>query len=169
MRAGFAYVLWLLAQTAWASAQTATGVEITKVGIYVGKVTGTRPAPGSPLGYTSQIDYHFIEDTRSVLRCKGVRFGFEYKLVGMPKGAVVALRKVTVFPPPGIRNPVTGVAADHSEHVDQVTIGGIDLKGYSFDEAWEAVPGRWLQQVWLGDRKLAEEAFDVTGSCREIS
>lgn len=158
-----------MAQTAMAAAQTVSGVEITKVGIYVGKVTGTRPAPVSPLGYTSQIDYRFTEDGRSVLRCKGVRFGFEYKLVGSPPGTVVTLRKVTVFPSPGLRNPVTGIASDHSEHVDQVAIGATDLKGYSFDEAWEAIPGRWVQQVWLGDRKLAEEAFDVTGSCREIS
>lgn len=167
MRLGFLCVL-LLAQAGMAAAQSVSGVEITNVGLYVGKVTGTKPAPGSPLGYTSQVDYHFVEAGTNVPGCKGVRFGFEYKLVGPLRGGTVTLRKVTVFPPAGLRNPVTGVTADHSEHTDDVAIGGLDLKGYSFDEVWEAIPGRWVQQVWLGDRKLAEVAFEVSG-CREIS
>jgi hypothetical protein len=88
-------VIALLFSLAIVAAQTPTvsQAEITQVGIYEAKVTGKTAAPGAASGYVDEVNYHFVSNATTVPARKGIRFGFEYRLVGLPKGAKFAIRK----------------------------------------------------------------------------
>jgi hypothetical protein len=40
-------------------------------------------------------------------------------------------------------------------------VGGEDMMMMTFDYLWEMVPGFWTIQLWSGDKKLAEEQFEI--------
>jgi Domain of unknown function (DUF3859) len=154
-------VLLFSVVAAAAQAPTISKADITQSGIYEAKITGRTPAPGTAAGYTNKVEYHFVSNATMVPARKGVRFGFEYRLVGAPEGAKVAIRRVTIFPSGGLRNAQTGQVAQNDEVTVQNTIGDLSLKGYGLDNDWEAVPGVWIQQIWYGDQKLAEQNFTL--------
>jgi Domain of unknown function (DUF3859) len=153
-------LLFGIATTA-AQAPTISKADITQFGIYEAKITGRTPAPGTAAGYTNKVEYHFVSNATTLPARKGVRFGFEYRLIGAPDGAKVAIRRVTIFPSGGLRNAETGQVAQNDEVTVQNTIGELSLKGYGLDNDWEAVPGVWIQQIWYGDQKLAEHIFTL--------
>jgi hypothetical protein len=93
---------------------------------------------------------------------KGLNFGFEYRLVGSPKGAKVTIRKVTIFPAPGLHDPKTVTLFVRDEYIESNVIGVPVLKAYRLDNDWEVVPGVWVQQIWFGEQKLAEQKFTLT-------
>src|SRR5215472_7519971 len=152
-----------LASIASALAQTPTieRADITQYGVYLGRVTETRKSSGTPTGTIDGVVWQFISETTVVPASRGVRFGFEYRLVGTPPGASLPIHSVTLFPAEGLRNARTGRAYDHSEYVYEAKIGEPILMGYSLDETWEVVPGLWVLQIWNGEQKLAEMKFTL--------
>jgi hypothetical protein len=50
-----------------------------------------------------------------------------------------------------------------------VTTGTISYTGYSFDQAWEFVPGVWTLEVLQGKRLLASMSFTVVDEDRPAS
>jgi Domain of unknown function (DUF3859) len=76
---------------------------------------------------------------------------------------------VTIFPAQGLRNSQTGQVSARSEYIDTDTIGLPHLKGYSLDNDWEVVPGNWIQLIWYGDQKLAEQEFTLPKPDRIIA
>jgi hypothetical protein len=70
------------------------GVEITQIGIYERKVIDSNKAVGTP----TERDYNFVSNVTTVPARKGVNFGFEYRLVGVPRGLKVPIRHVVIFP-----------------------------------------------------------------------
>jgi hypothetical protein len=107
-------------------------------------------------------DVRHVKRTRKVPAKLGVRFGFGYVVVGSPQGAKVTLRKVTRFPPPGLKSPAAKQALKFSEVAVTRTIGReAGYVDYGFDDPWELVPGRWTIELWLGDRRLAAQSFTV--------
>ena len=50
----------------------------------------------------------FYADAADVPAQLGIRFGFQYRLIGSPSGRDVPLRAVWQIPAPGITNPVNG-------------------------------------------------------------
>ena len=42
-----------------------------------------------------------------------------------------------------------------------LAVGTLSYTGYSFDQAWEFVPGTWTLAVRQGGRTLAEKSFTV--------
>lgn len=107
-------------------------------------------------------DVRHVKRTRTVPAKLGVRFGFGYVVVGSPQGAKVTLRKVTRFPPPGLKSPAAKEALRFSEVAVTRTIGrDAGYVDYGFDDPWELVPGRWTIELWLGNRKLAAQSFTV--------
>jgi hypothetical protein len=97
----------------------------------------------------------------------GTAFGFKYVVVGPPAGTQVPLRLVTHYPDPGIRDPASrDPARRRSEEVVFVRAGESLVYGFRFGQAWEAVPGPWLFELWDGNRKLAEQAFTVVAEPR---
>lgn len=133
------------------------GAEITQSGIYELKVTDSNKAAGTPKGR----NYNFISDVTTVPARKGVNFGFEYRLVGIPRGLTVPLRHVVIFPKGGLRYPKDGKVVARRQYYFDAVIGNLYIRGYELEEDWELVPGTWTLQVWYLERKLAEKTFTL--------
>jgi hypothetical protein len=163
MRWGIAAIALLLSMASvGAQAPTVSEAKITQVGIVDAQITGRTPAPGVVTGNVKRGTYRFVADATKMELRKGLNFGFEYRLVGLPAGAKVAIRKVTIFPAPGLRNPQTDEVTARDDYIEINTIGELVMKAYSLDNDWEAVPGEWIQQIWFGEQKLAEVKFTLT-------
>jgi hypothetical protein len=163
MRIGLAAIALLTSVAgAWAQAPTVSEAKVTLVGTIDAQVTGKVAAPGVVGDAVQQGTYHFVTNATTMEARKGLNFGFQYRLIGSPDGAKVAIRKVTIFPAPGIHNPKTGEIVTRDDYIEMNAIGQPLLKAYSIDNDWEAVPGDWIQQIWFGEQKLAEEKFTLT-------
>jgi Domain of unknown function (DUF3859) len=144
---------------AFAEAQMRT-VEITAYGIYTAH---TQSSKRDRQGIKQNISTGFqrAATTTTIPAQLGVRFGFEYKVVGAPAGEIVSLKKVTIVPPAGLRSPVVAQPVKRQEDMVTSKIGDPSYTGYRFDDPWELVPGPWRIELWDGDRKLAEQTFTV--------
>jgi hypothetical protein len=167
MRKVFCSTLSLLlllvgASSAHSRTPNVKGADITQVGIFEFKISGNRRTPGTAAGTTHEGKYKFVSRTTTLAARKGVHFGFEYVLVGAPKGAMIDVRKVTIFPDRGVANPQTGKTWTRGERISTNFIGEHQFSGYGLDHYWEVVPGVWTLQVWYRDRKLAEQSFSLT-------
>jgi len=152
-----AVVALLTAGPAWAQVQ---GVEIVAYGIYTADLqSATRDSQGIKQNVST--NFRRAATTTTVPAQLGVRFGIEYKVVGAPSGGTVSLKKVTVFPPAGLRSPAVSQPIHRSEATVTSKIGETTYTGYRFDDPWELVPGAWAIQLWYGDRKLVEKKFTV--------
>jgi Domain of unknown function (DUF3859) len=154
--------LSVMSQAGSAEAPTVAGADIVQFGIYQASVLDTDKSGTTPSGTIDRVAYTFTSKTTTVPARKGIRFGYEYRLVGEPDGALVPVRKTTIFPPRGLRNGRTGEVFLRSDITERWSIGSPVLNGYSIDEDWEAVPGTWILQIWVGERKLAEMEFTLT-------
>ncbi|MCP3469284.1 DUF3859 domain-containing protein [Bradyrhizobium sp. CCGUVB1N3] len=155
-------MLAFVSQVASAETPSVTGADIPRFGIYEGKVLNSETSSGTPTGTIMRVIHTFTSETTTVPARKGIRFGYEYRLAGAPNGALVPVRSITIFPPGGIRNPRTGEVFSRSDVTERWAIGSTVLHGYSLDEDWEAVPGTWVLQTWVGEQKVAEMEFTLT-------
>jgi hypothetical protein len=138
------------------------GADIPHFGIYEARVLSTDKSAGPPSGTIDRVAYQFTSSTTKAPARRGIRFGYEYRLIGEPNGALVPVRSVTIFPPRGMRNLRTGEVFSRSDVTERWAIGSTVLHGYSLDEDWEAVPGTWVLQTWVGEQKVAEMEFTLT-------
>jgi hypothetical protein len=144
-----------------ALAQTADSVQINAYGIYTAQVqTASRDASGV-LNSTST-GIHLVTQTTTVPARLGARFGIEFTLSGAPAG-LTTLRKVVTFPA-GIVYPPSTTPIYSSDGAISVANGTVTYTGWKFDDPWELVPGVWTIQIWDGDRKLAEQQFNVVAA-----
>lgn len=103
-----------------------------------------------------------VEKTDRVPLKRGTTFGVMVEVLGPQDGRPRMLRRITRFPAPGLRNPQTGKTRPYSETEVTVRVGDTLHGLFSFDHAWEMVPGTWSMEYWLGDEKLIEKQFTVT-------
>jgi hypothetical protein len=162
LRIGFAFALAFAAVLAApvVHAQGVARVEITEYGVYT---VDTDSAQRNSVGVLSNTlsNIRHAETTSMVRAEHGVHFGFRYRIIGSPAGQAVKLRKVVVFPPEGLKSPKSPTPLQTFERTLPLEIGETFYTDYTLDEPWELVPGPWKIQLWLGDRKLAEEDFVV--------
>mgnify|MGYP001422915668 CR=1 FL=1 len=137
-------------------------IEIIQSGLYTASVARRDSALGTPTGKAMLVDSpsFYSEETR-VPAQMGVRFGFQYRLVGSPAGREVPLRAVWQIPAPGITNPVNGNIYRESARDFTALIGDTQVHGYGFDHPWEIVEGEWVLEIWHGKRRLASRSFVV--------
>ena len=102
----------------------------------------------------------FEEQTDRIPLRIGAAFGATFT-VEAPGQSTVRLRSVTLYPSPGLRNPVTGVTGSHDEAVMTYRVGELSSDWFLFYYDWELVPGVWVWQLWDGDKKLAEKSFTL--------
>lgn len=145
-----------------ATAPTIARADILQFGIYQARVVHTDKSSGTPNGTIDRVYYTFVSATTTVPARQGVRFGYEYRLIGEPDGEFAAVRSITIFPTGGIRNARTGAVSPRSDTTERWRMGDPVLHGYSMDEEWEVVPGTWTLQTWVGEQKLAEMSFTLT-------
>jgi hypothetical protein len=137
-------------------------IEVAEYGLYQMETIETAAAPDVPGGSLEIVNKaRNVGVTRTIPAQLGVEFGFQYRLIGEPKGADVPLVFRTRFPQPGLVDPSSGKTYSRSEDVRRITIGPPSYNAYGFGEAWELVPGVWTLEIWYEDRKLAEQTFMV--------
>ena len=150
----------LLTFLAAANAQTPRidRIEITEAGIYQRGNIVSDPTRGNDAMIDSA---KLVKSTTTIPARIGTTFGFRGKLVGQPSGGKITLKKVTRFPPPGIRNSVTG-QMQMSE--DENIIGSIGAEFFTdgrFDDPDDMIPGNWVMEIWYENQKLAQQQFMV--------
>ncbi len=137
-------------------------LQITEFGEYViGRKTGVLdPAltPDTTIPVDQVEDVHFVNhDTRIEARlCHG--FGIQFAATNLTP-AEAAHITIRVTHPPMTYNGKTSSGVDSWQAVISGAIPG--LAGYTFDHAWEAVPGAWSFAVLSGNTVLIEQHFDV--------
>jgi len=99
-----------------------------------------------------------IRQTTEVPARLGSKFGLRYRLAGKREAdAPLTLLYLT----PGVVTP-DGTRHDKFEVVQALVSGAeTDVMAFEFTEPHEIVVGRWHLMVFQGDRKLAEQMFDV--------
>ncbi|MGE3303607.1 MAG: DUF3859 domain-containing protein [Hyphomonadaceae bacterium] len=153
------FVLFAVFAPAPAWAQQAERAEILEFGTYEAQELSSAIGVDG-LAYAETTQFRWLQRAQTIPGAPGVGFGFRYRLDGAPAGAHVALRKVVIFPAPGLKPPGKP-AVMRSERVIDATIGETSDTGWRFDEPFEIAPGGWTFQLWQGDRLLIEKKFTV--------
>jgi hypothetical protein len=155
-------LLWLL--TATAGAAYAQGqvqsLEITDYGLYtLDREISGRDSQGISLGTASNIKHTATQ--RTVPAQIGATFGFRYRVVGRPEGATVDLKKVIVFPSPGLLTPTSSTRVPKAEFNVEAKIGETNSELYTLEDNFELMPGIWTLEMWQGNRKLVSQSFKL--------
>jgi hypothetical protein len=137
-------------------------LEVIKSGLYTANVARRDSALGTPTGRASIVESpSFYSDETRVPAQLGIRFGFQYRLIGSPQGQEARLRGVWRIPEPGIVNPANGNTYRESARDFTAAIGDTQIHGYGFDQPWEIVEGEWVLEIWHNERLLASRSFVV--------
>jgi hypothetical protein len=140
-------------------------LELLDAGFYdVAKasVTGTTPAAGTVTGAVQELRNVTLSPTPPATAARvGIGFGLRFRSFGARDGERAMLRSVWKIPSPGIVNPNDGKTYLESAADFATTIGSNHLRGYTFEQPWEIVPGTWTLEIWQGDRKLLEKSFEI--------
>jgi len=86
------------------------------------------------------------------------RFGMLFVVDGLGAGGILGVTIQSRHPQ--LVNP-SGQVSTGVRYTSTVATGQPGLVGYTFDHPWEMVPGTWTFSVQLGDKVLAEQAFEV--------
>ena len=100
-----------------------------------------------------------VQRTDHIPAIRGTRFGFRFIIKGSSQGQQIKIVRRNLVP--GLRNPKTGNIFYSYEYELAKNIGEETYAGYSFDENWELIPGKWTFQIFYEGRKLAEKTFNV--------
>jgi hypothetical protein len=144
-----------------ASGQTVQRIDIVDFGIYAANRGETTATPGTAAGVTALTGLKLVRSTTSVPARIGTTFGFRYRFIGQPSGATLKIKKVTLYPQPGVRNPATENTTVRGEYFHHEKMGEDQIRVYTLDSEWELVKGTWTFELWLEDRKLASKSFDL--------
>ena len=125
-------------------------------------VTGTTPSAGAVTGSVKELgEVKLSPEPPATSARVGIGFGVRFRSFGARDGERAMLRSVWTIPEPGVANPTNGNTYRQSVAEFATTIGTNHVRGYSFDEPWEVVPGAWTLEIWQGDRKLLEKSFEI--------
>lgn len=134
-------------------------IEVVDYGLYTAEVMSAQRDAQGLLQNTSTNVRH-SQTTRDVPAQIGVRFGFRFRVTGVPSGTEVRLKKIITFPPGGLRNPASPQVISRSETTLAMTVGHEAMyTAYKFDDPWELATGTWTIELWQGDRKLLSQSF----------
>lgn len=151
-----------LSVPAFSIATEVSGIDVVEFGIFktdkVGETEAKKTSSGT-LNVTR--DQRLIKGTDKVVATIGTRFGFRFKLNGRPEGQKVLLQGRILHPE--ISNPETQRMSTIDLWDREETIGHTNYIGWSFDNDWEIVPGKWTIQLFYDGKKLAEKIFRVRG------
>jgi hypothetical protein len=156
----FFLLLLSTAGTVLAQSPRVERLDIIEYGIYtLDREVKGKDAQGIHLASGTNIRHTATK--RTVPAQTGTTFGFRYAVVGKPYGAPVSLRKIIVFPPPGLQPSPSSKRVLQDEFAVQAEVGQTNYELYTLEDSFELVPGTWLIEIWQGDRKLAAESFTL--------
>jgi hypothetical protein len=161
MRSAVAFALLALVSTGAAAQPFIDSVKILDFGIYSAEQTRSYPTRGTAMGVVTELrNYKLVTQTETVRARIGMRFGVKYQIVGRPQNHKVAITWITHFPAAGMIN-ANGEKFEKNEFEMETKIGEQTYRTYTFDEAWEIVPGDWVFEFHYQGRKLGEKRFTV--------
>jgi hypothetical protein len=139
---------------------TVQQIDITDYGTYeaekIDRITET-----SGLARDAVNNVQLLGITNTIPAKVGIKFGFRYTIVGDPLEARVTLKAVIIYPPEGALSPKTGLLHTVSYLKSDRIGASSSFVGYSADDPWEVVPGVWTVQLWVGNKKFAEQSFNM--------
>jgi hypothetical protein len=153
--------LIVVALASASSGANITGAEIVEYGVFEKvRSVGPRKDEGSVTGQVDQVpEVRLKEQTSTVVAALGTSFGIVVKVTGDPPGELVNCSIRWNHPP--LTNPSSGKTTEREEIRSQQMIGRSQPTGYTFENAWELVPGKWTIQLISDSKVLAEKSFDV--------
>jgi hypothetical protein len=138
-----------------------TGAEIVEFGVFE-KNSGEKrvDTKESLVGTTpAVVDVRLRKQTTSIVAELGNSFGIRFKLLGRSPYKVVTCSFRWLRPK--LTNPHTGKSSETDMWEGQLGVGETRYVGYTFDNDWEIVPGKWTIQAIHDSKVLAEKTFDV--------
>ena len=118
-------------------------------------------------GYTStgpgtdSLNYvRFVDFKNEIPGRVGISFGIQYVIHSMPKGELIEVTGIIVYPGEGMISP-EGEVYNRSEETMSVKLGEKNFYGFGFDRPWEIVPGEWEFQIRYNDAVLAHKTLTV--------
>jgi hypothetical protein len=149
-----AALIGLLVRPSYAQSVHVDRITVTNYGIYRAQDLGD--AIRDPVGRHYPLGgLLHAATTTNIFGKVGVRFGFEFVLVGSPQGTVVTLRRVNIYPPPCSSAPCA------SGYEYSAPVGAPQYIGYTFRHSGDIRLGPWRFEIWLGNRRLASQSFTV--------
>jgi len=141
---------------------TVQAVDIVEYGTYRIQLAGEHlQVPSAAAGVVEPASRaRLIATTNQVPAVVGTTFGCHFVIKGEPIGTPVMLDIVVEHP--AFRKPGGETTGTTDKVPWQYVIGRKVGYTYTFDNAWEAVPGVWAIQVWHEGKRLAEQKFIVT-------
>jgi len=154
----------VFAATAFAHAATISEVQIVEFGTFHKTPSNALMlAPNTIAGMSHGVsEGTLIEKTTDIHASIGTSFGLRIKIAGEPDGAVVELGAKCIHPK--LSDPTSGRSSTVETWKIYPVIGRGGSSGYvgfTFDNPWELVPGKWTIQIFDQFTLLAEKTFDV--------
>jgi len=146
-----------------AEAPSVARAEVRWAGLYEAEIGASTVQPNTAAGRTNQLfNTRKLQATTTVEGRLGVSFGLEYALIGRPAGASVPITIIVTLPKEGLKNPARAERTYREQWLPAPKpIGVSNIVGYTFEQAWEVVPGIWNFEIWSNDQKLGEQWFCV--------
>jgi hypothetical protein len=136
-------------------------IELVAKGVFETRVQAKAATGGAVMGRVDLVQEKLVEETEVIRARPKLQFGVRVKAVGQPRGAVVRLNAVTVFPKPGLPDPKTGKKVLKEVLELDFKLGETSYQGYEFTYPWEIVPGLWAFELWQGDKRVSRQTFTV--------
>lgn len=138
--------------------------EILDAGAVNLKNVGKKEASDTQAGTVNVVDPQanptFLPGGTAIKAAVGTKFGISVRLSGAPPEAILPVS--TRVTHPLIKDPKTGKSGTEDTWESPMNVGIPRFTGWSFDNAWEIVPGRWTIELLHGDSVLAAKDFTVS-------
>ena len=161
MRTILLSVIAIFALADCSSAPNVTSAEIVEYGVFE-KISsrGQIKTEGVLSGEVEKgVQTRLKEQTSTIVAALGTSFGIRVRLTGNPSGEMVNCSIRWIHPK--LTNPSSGQTSEQDQWQSLVPIGYPGSAGYTFDNPWELVPGKWTIQVIYESKVLAEKTFNV--------
>ena len=126
-----------------------------------------KDAPDTTTGYVNVVAADatpaVVEHTDCIEGAIGRTFGFLFRAegsAGEDEESVARLRVRVLHPP--MHNPKTNLTTEREEWDTSANLGIVRFTGWTFEEAWEAVPGPWAIELLQRGKVMARKDFVVT-------
>ena len=146
----------------WAEAGAKVeGAAISQYGVYDMNAASVEVAPQTAAGKVRAARGlpRWAGSPNKIPRVKGTSFGYAFVVGGQPKGSPVDVKVIVEHPP--FHNPGAAGQSARESWTQTVGVGMPSFVGFSLDEDWEMVAGRWIVRVYRGPRVLTEKEFVV--------
>jgi hypothetical protein len=137
------------------------GAEIVEYGVFQKIASeGLLDAPKSLTGeINGVVEAKLLKQTPTITATVGTSFGIRVKITGESQDEIITCSFRWIRPK--LTDPSSGKTTDRDEWQSQTRIGHARYAGYTFDEPWELVPGKWTLQVIYDSKVVAEKIFEV--------